>query len=495
MPRRSHRPQSWIWKCNAVLALAARMASADGTAADTGQIATLPGLACNGRDASRLQNIQFPSLDTLGHLTSIASGVRIADDFQLSGTTLVKTLTFYAFGGTLQDGTCHFDDVRVQIWNAKPNGVATKVFGDTATNRFASCEFANTYRDSEATPGICLNPVMAITATINAELDAGTYWADFMVGESNDFGFVVPVTLAGFEGGCGFGNCNAITWDGDSWATLEDASNGQDVKIVVGASYPKTIHDGDAVFARAGLPFDATPEAGLTGVAQNPRDDQVFEAGWAYRVAGDTRETFFPTPILEFYGGDGSQINWTDVDGNGFAAVETTTIVDQGLGAYVVQEMALTNIGGSPLTIDLFHTLDMDVLPGFADDTARLVAWTPLRVIEMSNAGGAPPIGHYAADSHASHFLVRPNGAAEVGALLNDASVTDFDDSGVPVSGIDVTAGYQFPLTIPAGETESAVVVFSVNYSLQCDGNIKSLYCDGFEYDGSIVPPWSAKSP
>ena len=174
-------------------ALGTRAAVTGGTAADTGQIATLPGRGCDGRDASRLQNVAFPSLNVLGHSTSITAGFRIADDFTLSGTTQVDSVTVYAWGGTSTPQTCGFDDMRVVIRSASPAGANSVVFGDLATNRLTACAFSNIYRDSEANPGDCSRPVMALTATIGTELAAGTYWLDFEIGESAVLETYVPL--------------------------------------------------------------------------------------------------------------------------------------------------------------------------------------------------------------------------------------------------------------------------------------------------------------
>ena len=57
------------------------------------------------------------------------------------------------------------------------------------------------------------------------------------------------------------------------------------------ASAQGTISNGNVNFIRNASSFDATPVADFNGVSPVLTQDHVFEAGWAFRVAGDSCAT------------------------------------------------------------------------------------------------------------------------------------------------------------------------------------------------------------
>lgn len=196
---------------------------------DSGPLVTHVGGGFGGADASRLQNSSLV-MTTLGFTASTTGAFRVADDFTVPAAGWnVSTITFFAY----QTGAaaCTLTDVRVQIWNGPPNAGGTVVFGDTATNRFASCALPNIYRDSETTVANNQRPIQAATATVGTTLAAGTYWVDFQVGGSLASGpFVPPITITG-QSTTG----NAIQWTGSAWASLTDTGSAtpQGLRFVV----------------------------------------------------------------------------------------------------------------------------------------------------------------------------------------------------------------------------------------------------------------------
>lgn len=244
-----------------------------------------------------------------------------------------------------------------------------------------------------------------------------------------------------------------------------------------------SIADGDVIFTRGPSPFDDSPAADFTGVSDTGVEDHVFEIGWAYRVAGDTRELFFPVPTTQSYSGDRSNIFWADVDSRGlFSAREVSTVVDPGASGdpangYLVKNMILTNLTDSPLTIDLFHVLDVDVQPGAADDSARLVQYP--YTISIGDAAGN--FADYLSP-WADAYLVRPFGAGDVFSLLGNGTVDDFDNTGLPFPAGDVTVGWQFSLTIHPCCSPGNPIFLAVNATLRCNQPAGyGVFCDGFE--------------
>ena len=135
------------------------------------------------------------------------------------------TLYGYQTGSTT---TSTFTDVRVQIWNGAPNAGGVLVYGDTTTNRFASTSFTNDYRVTDTTLTNNQRPIMAMVATINTTLPAGTYWVDFQLGGTLASGpFVPPVSILGQTAKAG---SNGLQWNGTAWTTLLDTGTAQAVQ-------------------------------------------------------------------------------------------------------------------------------------------------------------------------------------------------------------------------------------------------------------------------
>ena len=144
-----------------------------------------------------------------------------------------------------------------------------------------------------------------------------------------------------------------------------------------------------------------------------------------------------------------------------------------------------------PLAVDVFHFADLDLQPGFADDAALLAEWTSsLTLIEVLDPGAS--FAHYQALNSAA-YLVRPFGAGDVAALLSDADVDDFDDSGLPFGPGDLTAGYQFSFEVPPGLSGYAYLQIGVNWNVRCRSSHAGHFCDGFEIGDTSL--WSYVDP
>ncbi len=202
---------------------------------DSGPLVTHPGGGPAGADASRVQNSSFAMI-TLGFTASTAGPLRVTDDFTVPAAGWgVSTITFFAYqtGAT----ACTLTDVRVQIWDGPPNAGGTIVFGDTTTNRLASCALSNIYRDTETTVANDQRPIQAATATVATNLAAGTYWVDYQLGGTLASGpFVPPITILGQTT-----TGNGLQWNGTAWANLTDTGSAtqQGLRFVIdGAVLP-----------------------------------------------------------------------------------------------------------------------------------------------------------------------------------------------------------------------------------------------------------------
>ncbi len=251
-------------------------------------------------------------------------------------------------------------------------------------------------------------------------------------------------------------------------------------------------------FVRNATCWSTSPSADLRGASLPLTEDHLFEVGWWFRVAGDSQETAFPVPDTQLYLGDISSNRWNDVGGRGlFAALESAQLFDYSSGSptgFVGLTLTVTNLSTvNPLTLDIFNMADFDVQPIAANDTATLVEWTPNRILQINDSAGN--FAQYVALSNSpitNHYLVRPFGATDVAAVLSDAAVTNFDDSGTPFGPGDFTAGWQFSMTLPPGGLGSASIYLSVNVGSNCY-SIIGIFCDGLERGDPSL--WSAAVP
>ncbi len=255
-----------------------------------------------------------------------------------------------------------------------------------------------------------------------------------------------------------------------------------------------TISSSDAQFVRTASSWDSSPEANLRGVSLPLTDDHLYEFGWWFRVAGDTQETPFPFPDSQSYYADQSDLSWNDVGGRGlFSASESAGISSGGGDGRVYVWLDIHNLSTvNPLSLEIFNLADFDLQPTTSNDTARLVEWTPLGILQLNDAG--ENFAQYSASRVAGwpiHYLVRPYGANDVGAVLSDAAITNFDDSGTPFGPGDFTAGWQFSLTVAPGATGHLALYLRVNLRYNCSMNIGTgIFCDGLELGNTSI--WSA---
>ena len=205
--------------------------------------------------------------------------------------------------------------------------------------------------------------------------------------------------------------------------------------------------------------YDESQSSNFTGVGNG---DYLSEDGWWFRVAGDTLESFFPSPTMTNCAGNAGTITWSDVDARGqFSAVNTLILGSAATNSgYLKLTMSLTNLSTTaPLVITLFHGADIDVNgTPFLDSAIRRVTLEGNYWVEISDAT-AGLAWYIATNPAANAFLVRPHGTtSDVFGELFNATITNFDDTGLPANSIDFTGGYQWNLTIPAGATRSVSV-------------------------------------
>ena len=215
-----------------------------------------------------------------------------------------------------------------------------------------------------------------------------------------------------------------------------------------------TITDGTGNYVIAASHFDVSPAANFTGVGTG---DQIFEAGWWFRIEGDASETFFPVPDTQNYAGNTATITWANVGGRGFSATKTHVISATGGNGEVATTMQVTNTGAAPITLHLFQATDWDVNGTAGTDNAILVDPTYIRINDATT-GQAETRG-----PNAVAAIARPFGATDVPTLLSDALVNNFDGSGFPFGPGDITSGLQWTFTLAPGASATARLFNAAN--------------------------------
>jgi len=236
----------------------------------------------------------------------------------------------------------------------------------------------------------------------------------------------------------------------------------------VAASGPAAALGGTATDQAVSLVYGAThwssaPAASLTGV-DLLTGDQLVESGWWYRAEGDTHEFPLPAPDTETYAGGKITAIWNDLDGKGIHVQESTWVFDseRPAGGFV-SYVTVANNNATAKQFVLFHYVDPDLAATSGGDSGALFASTPpfFSYIRL-NEGLQGTAAAYRA-VYATHFKVGTPFAIKT--LLNDTSVTNLGDAGLPFGPGNVAAAYEFgPLTLaPGGSYAFAMVSLFVN--------------------------------
>ncbi|MBX3693171.1 hypothetical protein [Dokdonella sp.] len=231
-----------------------------------------------------------------------------------------------------------------------------------------------------------------------------------------------------------------------------------------------SITSGSAVYQIPASHFDDSPTVNFTGVGTG---DQLFEAGWWFRIEGDAREFSFPAPTAQNYTGDTATITWDNLASRDLAVTKTHVITSAGAGqGETVTSLAVTNNAATAITLQLFHFVDFDVNGSATGDSATMVGSNHMRITDAT-AGQC----EYRAPT-ASAYMVRPFSAtSDVAALLSDTSVTNLDNSGLPFGPADFTGAFQWTLQLAAGASAT------VNVHLACNTAATPVSLQQFEID------------
>ena len=164
-----------------------------------GGFVTHPGAGPGGTDHSTLQNTSL-GMSTIGAGMQIVNNNSIADDFTVPANTVwaIDSIVLFSYQ-TGSTTTSTLNDLRLQLWDAAPNGGGSVIYGDLVTNVLNDTYWTGVYRITE--DAVNTNrPVMALRFEAGSPiiLTAGTYWLHYSVGGSLASGpWANPITING----------------------------------------------------------------------------------------------------------------------------------------------------------------------------------------------------------------------------------------------------------------------------------------------------------
>jgi hypothetical protein len=221
-----------------------------------------------------------------------------------------------------------------------------------------------------------------------------------------------------------------------------------------------TISDGDVFFTQVNSPTSGTGTVsgaafrvnGATGL------DHVFETWWWFRVEGDTREFALNNAAGTVAAGNTATTTWNMAGAAGgspyaFSAVLTYTVTDTGenLGQ-VAQSMVITNTGSDAITLNLFQYTDFDVNGTASTDSATggldgiTISDGPFTILYQGVGASAYQVTTF----------------ATLRGLLTNTTVDNLNNTGLPFGPGDFTGGFQWTLTLGAGESTTVMASMAV---------------------------------
>ena len=196
-----------------------------------------------------------------------------------------------------------------------------------------------------------------------------------------------------------------------------------------------------------------------------------YEQWWHFRVGGDTREFALKNvgPVSEGVTTGNTHIDrdFEDVDGRGLlkARIDVDCYDAGPSSGVVMNRLTLVNLTAAPITVDLFHYVDLDLTATAGDD-------------QVSGSIGS----HRVTDLSGISVEIRAQGAdaSEVAAypalrnLLTDTAVDNLTSPSFPFSG-DYTGMFQWSArTLQPGEWRTFTVLFAADTVATCPPSVES---------------------
>ncbi|MBK8100831.1 MAG: hypothetical protein IPK26_27405 [Planctomycetes bacterium] len=231
------------------------------------------------------------------------------------------------------------------------------------------------------------------------------------------------------------------------------------------------ISDGNTAFQTGALSATSNLPRGMQLRTDALAFNHGFEQWWHFRLGGDTREFALKNigPVSQGVTTGNTHIDrdFDDVDGRGVlkARIDVDCYDAGPSSGVVMNRLTLVNVTAAPVTVDLFHYVDIDLTATANDD----------------QAGGS--IGsHRITDLSGNSLEVRALGAdaSEVAAYpalrnrLDDAAADNLTAPAFPFMG-DYTGMFQWSArTLQPGEWRTFTVVFAADTIANCPPSVEN---------------------
>lgn len=211
------------------------------------------------------------------------------------------------------------------------------------------------------------------------------------------------------------------------------------ISLAVAAPFATAaITDGTSSFDFTQASLGGAGTDGQSNLIHNAQD-QAFQIWWWIRGPGDAAELAFPTVTSEVEAGNVNTLTWGSLGtaAGPVAATSVFTLTSSGNVTNLSIELTLDYTGTDPVTYDVFLYADLD-LNGTAGSDSGTGDGNGVIVTEGANAFLLTLAG-------ANAFQV--SSFASLRTSLNDGSVTNLNNSGLPFGPGDFTVAFQKAVT------------------------------------------------
>lgn len=208
-----------------------------------------------------------------------------------------------------------------------------------------------------------------------------------------------------------------------------------------------SISDGNAAFTQGDAPTAVSSTGPLAqfqvGGSGNP--NHLFQSWWWGRAVGvNTRENALANASGATWGGSQGRIDYPGSASN-IQVVQTSRVVGFGsVGGALFEGLTIVNTTPIPLTLELFHYLDLDLAGSSGGDSAVLSGPNHIRVTDGDWTADYEGSGRYQVGTFPS-----------VRTLLTNTSIDNFSNAGLPFAAGDWSGGFQWTVTLAPGQATS----------------------------------------
>ena len=220
-----------------------------------------------------------------------------------------------------------------------------------------------------------------------------------------------------------------------------------------------TITDGTVSLSYTNVAGGATS----TGSFVVAGSDHLFQNWWWLRFSGDPAETDLPTPSNQNYTGNTATLTWLGLGPSAqFDATLVVTLTDNGNDSATASEVLTITHNPPPAVqeglgnlVQVFGYADFDLANSIGDDSATLI-------VPNSHMQATDPTGTTADFIGVNASAYQVTSFASLRAALEDAGLTDLNNTGLPFGPGDFTGAFQWGLVVPFSGTATVTSTIDI---------------------------------